>query len=194
MAQVEIPDDVLEALRAAPGPGEPAERVAALLREALAAAARPARDPLTGALGRQALAGRLAGALGAGAGPYRERFLCLDLDDFHRFVEKEGPARGDAVLRQLVKDLHALYGREAVYRLEGDDLVVVLGDRAAWRPGTPPGAVLKYAEVPVSLKRNPRRVHHLRGWIELHLARGLLVARPEGTTLECKDPPGLPPP
>lgn len=195
MAQVELPDELLAQVAAAPGPGEPAARVAELVRQGLAAAAPSLRDPLTQALTGAALSARLQEALRrAGPGPYRQRFLCLDLDDFQRFADSQGQPRADAVLRQLVKDLHALYGREAVYRLGGDDLVVVLGERSAWRPGTPPGVVLKTAEVVASLRPHPRRANHLLGWLELHVRRGLLVAKPEGTTLDCKDPPGLPPP
>jgi diguanylate cyclase (GGDEF)-like protein len=89
-----------------------------------------ALDPLTGLLNRTGLEVRFRelseqAAFGGGN-------LCVvlvDVDDFKRINDTEGHNRGDAVLRALARQLRAeLRAFELVYRLGGEEFLVILGD------------------------------------------------------------------
>jgi diguanylate cyclase (GGDEF)-like protein len=85
-------------------------------------------DSLTGALTRAALTARLDEL--AAQAPRTSRPLCVvicDLDRFKRVNDAHGHARGDRVLREASEAMRcALRGFDAVYRLGGEEFVVVL--------------------------------------------------------------------
>ena len=94
----------------------------------------------------------------------------------------------DIVLQGLARDLQNHYGKDDVYRVGGDDFVVVLGDRDAWLPDAPPSVTFTHAIVDVALHRNQHRNHNIYGWIETHLNAGVLASKPGGTLIQCGDP------
>ena len=198
MGTVEIPDDVLEALKANAKKrfltDDPSPVVLQLVRGYLADVCAPGfdRDPLTGSLTRQRLRQRINEATFGSSWKdttlYRDRFLCIDLDNFKKYLDVHGLTEGDIVLRELARELQAHYGVEDVYRFGGDEFVVVLGDREPWLPGGSPEVALTHAIVSVALHRSQHRNHHINGWIELHLDAGVLASRPHGTPIDCADP------
>ena len=120
--------------------------------------------------------------------PYRERFLCIDLDYFKKYLDVHGLTAGDQVLRKLAELLGDHFGRNDVYRFGGDEFVVVLGDRDPWVPEAIPDVSVTYAVVEVALRRSQHRNHHVNRWIELHLDAGVLASKPDGGRIECGDP------
>jgi diguanylate cyclase (GGDEF)-like protein len=198
MATVQIPDDVFEALRAQAKArlltDDPASLLVAVVRGHLADVCAPGfdRDGLTGSLTRQRLRKRVNKATFGSSWTdrtlYRERFLCIDLDDFKKYLDVHGMAASDVVLRQLAHDSQAHYGKDDVYRFGGDEFVVVLGDREPWLPDAPSDVTLTHSVVEVALRRNQHRNHHVNKWIETHLDAGVLAAKPGGTRIECGDP------
>jgi len=95
---------------------------------------------------------------------------------------------GDIVLRELGHALQAHYGRDDVYRVGGDEFVVVLGDRDQWLPNISPDVTRTHCVVEVAVHRNQRRNHHVNKWIELHLDAGILASKPDGFRIACGDP------
>lgn len=198
MATVEIPDDVFEGLRAQAKArlltDDPSALLAQLARGYLADVCAPGfdRDGLTGLPTRQCLRERINkatfGESWKDRAIYRERFLCIDLDNFKKYLDVHGLPEGDVVLQRLARDLEGHYGAGDVYRFGGDEFVAVLGDREAWLPGAPPDVALTHAIVTVALRRNQRRNHHINRWIEMHLDTGVLASKPEGTRIDCGDP------
>jgi len=198
MATVEIPDDVLEALRvqakATLLTDDPSGLLMQIVRGYLADVCAPGfdRDGLTGALTRQRLRDRVTkathGASWQDRSIYSERFLCIDLDKFKRYLDVHGMQVADVVLRGLGHDLQNHYGKDDVYRVGGDEFVVVLGDRDAWLPDAPQDVTFAHAIVEVALHRNQRRNHNIYGWIETHLKAGVLSSKPGGMLIECGDP------
>ena len=144
MANVEIPDDVLEALladaRVRNMRDDPSGIVVGIVRRHLADVCAPGfdRDGLTGLGTRQGLRARINGATFGSSwndrSLYRERFLCIDLDYFKKYLDVHGLMAGDAVLRHLAELLQDHFGRDHVYRFGGDEFVVVLGDRGGVGP------------------------------------------------------------
>lgn len=200
MATVEIPDDVFEALRLDSKTrlrtDDPTEMIIGLARGHLreACAAGFDHDGLTGLLTRQRLRERISRATfgtSADTSRYRERFLCVDLDNFKRFLDVYSLLAGDHVLQGFARQFRDHYGPSDVYRFGGDEFVAVLGDRDSWLPDPPADVTLAYSVVEVSLRRNQRRNHHVSSWIELHLDAGIIASTPEGTRIECGDPIGL---
>ena len=198
MASVEIPDDVLEALRADARfrnvTDNPSGLVVDIVRRHLAEVCAPGfdRDPLTGLGTRQGLRTRINRATFGSSwndrSVYRERFLCIDLDFFKKYLDVHGLSAGDVVLRRLAELLAGHFGRSNVYRFGGDEFLVVLGDCPAWVPEAPADVNVTYAVVEVALHRSQRRNHHVNRWIELHLDSGILAAKPEGVNIACGDP------
>ena len=198
MAAVEIPDDLLAALRAdarARNLGDdPASLVVGFVRRHLADVCAPGfdRDGLTGLGTRQGLRVRINRATFGSSwndrSIYRERFLCVDLDYFKKYLDVHGLSAGDVVLRRLAELLADHFGRTDVYRFGGDEFVVVLGDRASWVPEAPTDVTVTYAVVEVALHRSQHRNHHINKWIEMHLDTGVLASNPDGTRIECGNP------
>jgi diguanylate cyclase (GGDEF)-like protein len=198
MAAVEIPDDLLAALRAhmkARNVGDDVSRqVVGLVRHHLADGCAPGfdRDGLTGAGTRQGLRARINRATFGSSwndrSIYHERFLCIDLDYFKKYLDVHGLTAGDAVLRRLAELLQGHFGRDDVYRFGGDEFVVVLGDRAAWLPDALADVTVTYTVVEVALHRNQHRNHHVNKWIEMHLDAGVLASKPDAARIECGDP------
>jgi diguanylate cyclase (GGDEF)-like protein len=198
MAMVEIPDEVFGALRAQARvrlkTDDPSPLLVQLARRYLADVCAPGfdRDTLTGSETRQGLRTRINRATWGSSWTdrtiYRERFLCIDLDDFKKYLDVHGLLDGDAVLRGLADRLQAHYGKLDVYRFGGDEFVVVLGDREPWLPELPSDVTLAHAIVDVALRRNQHRNHHVYNWIEMHLDAGVLASRSHGTRIQCGDP------
>lgn len=115
------------------------ERICRLVDRAMLGATRAATDelqraafsdPLTGCANRRALERDLERELARCA--RAELDLCvvgIDVDGLKHVNDSEGHASGDLVLLQLVETLRrALRGLDGVYRMGGDEFVVVLPD------------------------------------------------------------------
>ena len=108
-------------------------------------------DGLTGLRTRHALRQRINeatfGKSWTDDSTYRERFLCVDLDNFKRFLDVYGYADADAVLCDLAARLRQRFGLNDVYRFGGDEFVVPLGEREVWLPEAPHDVTVTHALV-----------------------------------------------
>jgi len=148
-------------------------------------------DQLTGARARGALVSRINHELLTEASAlFVARFLCVDIDNLKAYLDVEGLTAGDDKLIALGRALIEHYGVDAVFRVDGDDFVVELGDREPWIPRLD-GIAIKHAILDVALHRHRARNHHVRKWIMMHIDAASLAARVGGTSLSCGDPPGL---
>ncbi len=88
-------------------------------------------EPLTGLLNRQAFLD--AGSAHRGASPDAPvGIVFIDLDGFKRVNDECGHAGGDAVLVQIAERIKATVAEpDSVYRIGGDEFVVVTADAAA---------------------------------------------------------------
>jgi len=198
MSTVEIPDEVLAALRADAKArlltDDPSGLLLQIVRRHLADVCAPGydQDPLTGLGTRQGLKARINratfGSSWKDRSVYKERFLCIDLDNFKKYLDVHGLTNGDVVLRGLAGHLQDRFERDDVYRFGGDEFVVVLGDRAPWVPEAPTDVNVTYTVVEVALHRSQHRNHHINKWIEMHLDAGVLASKAEGARIECGDP------
>lgn len=198
MATVEIPDELFEALLADAKlrhrTDDPTSLLVQLASSHLRDVCAPGfdHDGLTGLRTRHALRQRINeatfGKSWTDDSTYRERFLCIDLDNFKRFLDVYGYAEADAVLCDLGARLRQHFGLNDVYRFGGDEFVVVLGERDVWLPEARDDVTVTHALVEVGLRRSQRRNHHVNRWIELHLDAGILASTPEGTQVECGSP------
>jgi diguanylate cyclase (GGDEF)-like protein len=86
---------------------------------------RAGHDELTGLLGRELFAERLAGALSARGG-CGANVLVLDIDDFVLVNETLGPLAGDALLRGVAERLRgATDGETTIARFGGDEFALL---------------------------------------------------------------------
>ena len=111
-------------------------------------------DPLTGAGNRRSFETYLAQSMELAASRGLPlRLMVFDIDDFKQYNDRFGHAAGDEVLRETVALLRAVIRRgDAVFRIGGDEFVVVFGDPDSPRTsGSPPLAsveqiVARFAE------------------------------------------------
>lgn len=81
------------------------------------------QDALTGAQNRLSLVTTFR----RGAEQFEGSFLlALDIDDFKSINDSYGHAAGDDVLKQVVERLSSLVGRQHIYRMGGEEFVVLL--------------------------------------------------------------------
>lgn len=87
-------------------------------------------DPLTGAGNRRSFEAYLGRSMElASARGLPLRLMVFDIDDFKRYNDRFGHAAGDEVLRETVALLRSVIRRgDAVFRIGGDEFVVVFGD------------------------------------------------------------------
>ncbi len=115
------------------------ERLARLVDRSMLAATREATDelqraafsdPLTGCANRRGLERDLYRELSRCARAELDlSVLAIDVDGLKHINDTEGHAAGDRVLLQLVETLRrALRGLDGVYRVGGDEFIVVLPD------------------------------------------------------------------
>ena len=93
-------------------------------------------DPLTGLANRRHFAEQLSFALDATRPGQALGLLLLDIDHFKRTNDTYGHAAGDAVLREVARQLSAVVrSGDIVARIGGEELAVVMpGRRQARRP------------------------------------------------------------
>ena len=147
---------------------------------------REETDPLTGLLSKSCLRSRLATDLGSGLRlkelptTYRNRFLCVDVDNLKHYHDFHGHTAADEAVQRLATCLRELFPANRIYRYGGDEIVVELGDdplppplRMARLsdPATPPQS--KYSVVELQLNLAPGRSSHFLRGIELQLDRGM---------------------
>ena len=84
-------------------------------------------DPLTGLPNRLALSERLTRAFERGArGGYRTAVLVIDIDRFSTINDALGLEAGDALLQTMGQRLTSAVRGDSVYRVGGDEFVIVL--------------------------------------------------------------------
>jgi GGDEF domain-containing protein len=118
------------------------------------------------------------------------RYLCIDVDDFKRFIDHEGLPVSDGILTSIGRALRAHYGDDAVFRTGGEEFVVALGDAPVAVPPPPRGITLKHCLLDVDVEGG-RRHHHALSLLLASLARAMVEATPEGSEIVCRYRPPL---
>ncbi|MBL4774407.1 MAG: diguanylate cyclase, partial [Alcanivoracaceae bacterium] len=54
---------------------------------------------------------------------YQNQFLCIDIDNFKKFLDINGLSKGDQVLIAVAEELKSVYSANSVYRFGGDEFV-----------------------------------------------------------------------
>lgn len=87
------------------------------------------------------------------------KLMLFDIDDFKTYNDRFGHAAGDEVLRETVSLLRSVIRRgDAVFRIGGDEFVVVFGDPDSPREeGSPP--VLSVDQVAMRFSESIRTMH-----------------------------------
>lgn len=116
---------------------------------------------------------------------FRNRYLCLDIDNFKSYVDVHGLPAGDEVLVEIARQLGEKYPNANIYRIGGDEFVVELGALPCVPLQVDPDVNLKYSIVDVAAQRNERR-HHAHRVIMFYLDKGIVEASAQVTRIECK--------
>lgn len=100
-------------------------------------------DELTGAGNRRAFERDLADEIAHAKASRRPLTLMVfDIDDFKRYNDEFGHDVGDEVLKETVALLRSVIRRgDHVFRIGGDEFVVIFADDRAARGGTPPESI-----------------------------------------------------
>jgi len=100
-------------------------------------------DELTGAGNRRAFDRTLTAAIAEARHERRPLTLMVfDIDDFKRYNDAFGHDAGDEVLRETVALLRSVIRRgDHVFRVGGDEFVVIFADRRASGGGSPPESI-----------------------------------------------------
>lgn len=142
------------------------------------------KDPFTGARTRFALNAYIEANVHGDQYPagsfYEERFLCADIHQFKKFVEKHGSDEAQKFLRDLSGALINAYGAERVFRYGGDDFVVVLGADVVCSFPKHDDVKVKWSTVNVKAPRNQDHFQRTIGEIMYLLDKGLVMADPLG--------------
>jgi diguanylate cyclase (GGDEF)-like protein len=151
-------------------------------------------DALTGAKSRYQLQSDLDRALfGSGWNDraiFRNRYLCLDIDNFKSYLDVHSLTAGDEILVEIARQLRLKYPNTNVYRFGGDEFVVELGDLPFVSLPVNSEIRLKYSIVNVVIHRNDRK-HHAHRVIMFYLDKGIVEASEEVTNIDCKYPDNI---
>jgi len=148
-------------------------------------------DVLTGTKTRHQLIQDLTRSLG-GQG-YNDNsilkttFLCLDIDNFKKYLDFHGLTAGDQILIKIAEQLKRNYPKSNIYRIGGDEFVVEIGELNFTPFEIDKNINLKYSIVDISVQRDERS-HHTNGLIMLNLHKGIIYASKNVTKIECKYP------
>jgi GGDEF domain-containing protein len=146
------------------------------------------KDPFTGARTRFSLGAFIEANVHGDKYPagsfYEEKFLCVDIHQFRKFIEKHGAEEGQRFLRELSGTLIAAYGAERVFRYGGDDFIVVLGQDAVCSFPKHEDVKVKYSTVNIKAPRNQAHYQRTIGEITYLLDKGLVMADPSGGVVD----------
>lgn len=192
--QLEIPDDLYEEFRllVAKRTFETTldEYAQSLIRRELGLHDLPKfaeRDKLTGCHTRRQFEADFIAHLAAGI--YNKasvtRFLCADIKGLKKQCETYGIPSGDQMIRDAAAVLRLAYPDVPVYRVGGDEFIVMLGVGESQELKTPDGIALKHSLVEVLLPSHWVSLFKMQGMIYLHLDYGLSDARLEGNLIAC---------
>lgn len=116
---------------------------------------------------------------------YRKVFLCLDIDNFKKYIDREGMESGNDVLYSIACNLRNSLSGMTIYRHGGDEFVVPVNSIVAFPSEISNSVKLKYSWVKVSVKRNHKIRTHLLNWILFHINEGMIAASEQGTIIDC---------
>lgn len=117
---------------------------------------------------------------------YTNKYVCIDIDNFKKFLDVYSLSTGDEVLQEIGSLLRADYGDANVFRFGGDEFVVQLGEedyrplQLAW------DVTLKHSVVKVSAQRNQHRNHYINRVIMFHLDKGIVESTSAGHEIICQ--------
>ena len=147
-------------------------------------------DRLTGCRSRDGLLFDLSIAImdaGRLEGRYRNRFLCIDIDNFQSFVDRHGFGLSDQVLIRIADNLRSLYSDSEIYRYEGDEFIVSGTDVINPRIAQGVDVKLKFAVVTVDTRVAVGRHHRATRWVMLHIHSGIVRSTEKGIRISCAD-------
>ena len=148
----------------------------------------PRVDGLTGCLSRRAFDEDLPKWINEAARQetrFKRDFLCCDIDNFQRVVEREGLTPSDELLSALSERLKA--SCESVYRFAGDQFVAP--NCTTLIDDSDLGIRLRQCVVSVDLGIEKARRARAVSWVAFHLHHGMVQPNFDGGTITCTEPP-----
>lgn len=120
----------------------------------------------------------------------RNRYLCVDIDNFKKYLDFHGLSNGDKILKKIAEHLKEKYSESKVYRIGGDEFVAEIGDLLFTPFEIDKDINLKYSIVDVAVQRNDQR-HHSNRVIMFNFDKGIVEATEEVTKIECRYPDNI---
>lgn len=118
---------------------------------------------------------------------FTTNYLCLDIDNFKKYLDFYGLKAGDKILIKIAEQLKENYSDSKIYRFGGDEFVVEIGDFSFTKIEVDKDINLKYSKVNVVVQRNDRK-HHAHRVIMFNLDKGIVEASENITNVECRYP------
>lgn len=112
------------------------------------------------------------------------RYLCIDIDNFKKYLDFYGLPAGDNILKKIAEKLSEKYSEANIYRIGGDEFAVEIGDIPLNPLEIDKDINLKYSIVDIAVKRNDRK-HHANRVVMFHIDKGIIEASESVTKIEC---------
>lgn len=116
---------------------------------------------------------------------FRNRYLCLDIDNFKKYIDFHGLTAGDQMLVEIAQQLRQKYPNANIYRFGGDEFVVELGPLPFIPLKIHDDVTIKYSIVDIAVERNARR-HHSHRVIMFNLDKGIVEASEQVMNIKCE--------
>jgi diguanylate cyclase (GGDEF)-like protein len=116
----------------------------------------------------------------------RADFLCIDIEDFARYLANYGFGPADQALVDLASELVRVYGEGNVYRFGGDEFVVRNVRKLSPKIQEKFEFRLKEAHVDIEIPVDHRRESRAASWVMLHIHRGVVESKQGGREFVCR--------
>ncbi len=128
---------------------------------------------------------------------FRERFLCVDIDNLVDLKDNYGHAAGDAGVLVVANGLKNIYKEEKIYRYGGNEFVVWISDENVTKIEIDNAFIekyreiqIKYCELIVDISENTRLFRTVN-WIMNQMGLSMLKASVNGSKIICGNPPDI---
>ncbi|MBC7875705.1 MAG: diguanylate cyclase [Anaerolineales bacterium] len=151
-----------------------------------------AQDGLTGCKNRFQVARNFKEALWKNGwndtSVFRNKYLCVDIDKFKKYIDIHGLMIGDNLLKDLAKQLAQNYPGKNIYRYGGDEFIVELND-AIFQPIQLPDVEIKYSLIDVVINRDNHNGYNFERAFDMYLEMGILESSSKVTFINFRYPP-----
>ena len=119
---------------------------------------------------------------------FRNRYLCIDIDKFYKYMDIHGLMAGDDLLKNLANQLQQNYPGKNIYRYGGDEFVVEMKD-SMFQEIQLPEVEIKYSIIDVEIKRDRRSRYNFERFFDLFVEMGILQSSNKGTMINFRHLP-----